>query len=104
MTPEERSHLIQPGNMTRNPNDEWQNDSPIGTFDIHVSGIQGYPEATARITFVCPNNNRCAVLLGPRFVDRPTPESACIWQWDGNIERPSLTPSINCIAKKDGKP
>jgi hypothetical protein len=24
------------------------------------------------------------------------PASGCMWQWDGNVERPFITPSINC--------
>lgn len=25
------------------------------------------------------------------------PASGCMWQWDGNIERPTITPSIDCL-------
>lgn len=94
------------GNMTRDDRDEWPDDEPIGSFDIDLSpnGIGGYPGATAHLLFVCPQGKRCGVLLGPQFVDRPTPDALCIWGWDGNLERPTLTPSINCLAEKDGKP
>ena len=44
------------------------------------------------------------MLLGPEFVDRPKEDALCIWKWDGNVERPTLTPSINCVAEKGGKP
>jgi len=84
--------------------DVWPDDVPIGTFDIEQNRVQGYPLATARILFVCPNGRRCGALLGPTFVDRPSEDQLCIWGWDGNVERPTINPSINCIAEKDGKP
>src|SRR6266850_2693626 len=91
------------GNMNRDDRDEWSSDEPIGSFDIEHGTLAGYT-STAHILFVCPNGKRCAVLLGPSFVDRATPDGLCVWQWDGNMERPTITPSINCIAEKDGKP
>ena len=93
-----------PGGMVRDDRDVWPDDEPVGSFDIEMRGIQGYPGSTAHIQFVCPNGHRCSVLLGPQCVTRPTPDALCIWAWDGNIDRPTLTPSINCIAEKDGKP
>lgn len=92
------------GNMHRDERDEWPPDTPVGTFDIEGSGLQGYPGCTGHLTFVCPNNRRCTVLIGPQHVDRPTPDALCIWGWDGNRELPTLTPSINCLSEKDGKP
>jgi|GEM_PF-721717 len=100
----EHAASVEPGHMTRDDRDEWPSDVPIGTFDITQNGVQGYPAATAQILFVCPNAKRCAVLLGPRFVGRPAEGKLCIWAWDGNLDRPTITPSINCIAEKDGKP
>lgn len=93
----------EPGNMQRDTRDVWPDNEPIGSFDITCHRVEGY-ENTAHILFVCPNRKRCGVLLGPRFVDRKTPDSLCVWQWDGNIERPTITPSINCIAEKNGQP
>lgn len=90
--------------MQRDTRDVWPDDVPLGTFDIRQNGVQGYPGSSASILFVCPNGHRCSVLLGPTFVGRPTPDDLCIWGWDGNLERPTLTPSIDCIAVKDGKP
>lgn len=95
--------MSEPINMQRNAADVWPDDAPVGTFDIHLNGVQGY-EANASILFVCPNGKRCSVLLGPKFVGRPTPEDLCVWQWDGNVEHPTIKPSINCISEKDGKP
>jgi hypothetical protein len=91
------------GNMQRDSRDEWPSGEPVGSFDIELGAPQSY-DATAHILFVCPNGKRCAVLLGPRFVDRSSPDRLCVWQWDGNMERPTLYPSIDCIAVKDGKP
>ena len=94
----------EPGDLTLDKRDEWPSDVPVGTFDIEVNGVEGYPGVTAHILFVCPNGKRCGVFLGPEFVNRPTPGHACTWKWDGNIANPTITPSINCIAEKDGKP
>jgi hypothetical protein len=89
--------------MKRDGRDVWPPDEPVGSFDIEMGRTKGY-QNTAHMCFVCPNGHRCAVLLGPRFVDRPHPDALCVWAWDGNMERPTVTPSINCIAVKDGKP
>lgn len=92
------------GNMRLDERDVWPDDVPVGTFDIEVGGVQGYPGASAHITFVCPNHQRCSVLLGPEHVVRTSKDRLCIWKWDGNRERPTITPSINCLAEKDGQP
>lgn len=89
--------------MQRDHRDEWPDGVPVGTFDIEMGAPSGYA-ATAHIIFVCPNAKRCSILLGPTFVDRPTPDGLCVWGWDGNMDRPTITPSINCISEKDGKP
>jgi len=92
------------GNMTLDVRDEWPADVAKGTFDIELGTVEGYPGATAHILFVCPNGQRCAVLLGPQSVPRSAEGRLSIWGWDGNVACPSLTPSINCLAEKDGKP
>lgn len=89
------------GNMTPDQRDVWPADVPVGTFDIETGGVQGYPGATAHIMFVCPNEKRCSVLLGPSSVPRPSKGALCIWAWDGNSERPTITPSIDCRAVDD---
>jgi len=89
--------------MTRDSRDEWPKDVPIGTFDIEMGVPEGY-EATAHILFVCPNNHRCSVFLGPKFVGKTDENRLNVWGWDGNLDCPTITPSINCIAEKDGKP
>lgn len=93
--------------MVRDDRDVWPDDELVGSFDIEGGpghSVQGYPGANGHIMFVCPNGRRCSVLVGPSPVPRPHDDALCIWGWDGNLEQPTLTPSINCIAEKDGKP
>ena len=86
--------------MILDDRDVWPVDVPVGTFDIHEASLEGYPGTSASIMFVCPNGKRCGVPLGPEFVNGKRP----VWKWDGNRAAPTITPSINCIAEKDGKP
>lgn len=94
------------GTLQRDERDEWPADAPVGTFDIEIAakGILGYPGASGHILFVCPNGKRCGALIGPSPVTRQHPDGLSIWGWDGNIEQPTLTPSLDCRAEKDGKP
>lgn len=89
--------------MIRNSNDIWPPDAPVGTFDIELGTIKDY-SATAHMIFVCPNNRRCTILIGPTFEDKSSTDRLCVWKWDGNMNEPTIEPSINCIAEKDGKP
>lgn len=91
--------------MVRNELEEWPKDVPIGTFDVSEHGVSDYAASTAHILFVCPNGKRCAVLLGPQFVQRPAKGKLNIWGWNGDRNLPSITPSINCVTTdEDGKP
>ena len=90
--------------LRRDDRDVWPDDVQVGTFQIEDGGVQGYPGATAHILFVCPKGQRCAVLLGPTHVPRPAPDALCVWAWNGDKDRPSITPSIDCVAVKDGEP
>lgn len=90
------------GAMQLDPRETWPDDEPKGSFDIMRCRVEGYPECTARILFVCPNGKRCGVLLGPSAVPRSEDGRLNVWGWDGNVDRPTITPSINCIAEKDG--
>lgn len=89
--------------MVRDNRDSWPEDEPKGSFDIELGTLKDYA-STAHIIFVCPNGRWCSILLGSTFVDRSSPDRLCVWQWNGNLEKPTITPSINCIAEKDGKP
>jgi Family of unknown function (DUF6527) len=83
--------------MQREDRDVWPGDVPVGTFDIIQHGLQGKDEVTAHIMFVCPGAKRCGVFLGPACVDCKTPDDLCVWQWDGDVEKPTIKPSINCV-------
>lgn len=51
-----------------------------------------------RLAFACPRTGKpCAGGLG-LLIGRPdNPASHPSWHWDGNVETPTLSPSINCI-------
>lgn len=80
--------------MRRNPADVWPDDAPPGTFDIAHSG-----SGNRRLEFICPNGRHCTVMLRPC-----TLAGINAWEFDDNEDAPTLSPSINCIAEKDGKP
>ncbi len=99
--------------MHVDPGPEWPDEDPIapgiqrtpGKFDISAEhGVEGYPGVTGRLAFICPNGRFCSVLLAPQPIPRSAPDRCYVWGWNGNREAPTLTPSINCIAEKDGKP
>lgn len=91
--------------MQRDLRDVWPDDVPIGTFDIEDGTIATYPGATAHLMFVCPNRRRCGILLGPTPVPKTPERQLYVWGWDGNKDRPTLHPSINCQAVyPDGTP
>lgn len=89
--------------MVRDSREEWPEDVPPGTYDISEFRLDKR-HANALILFVCPNGKRCSVAMGPTPEPRPTDKEPGIWGWDGNRDAPTLTPSINCLAEKDGKP
>lgn len=66
-------------------------DSP-GEWQIRRFREDG--ETSLRIVFGCPRQpgNVCGVPLLPKRL----PNGAG-WAWDGDIEQPTLTPSINCV-------
>ena len=88
--------------MLRNSADIWPDDAPPGTFDIHLARVQDVPAATAHIVFVCPNQRRCGVFLGPQHADGEPGKK--VWGWNGDVDRPTCTPSLSCVQKVvDGK-
>jgi hypothetical protein len=94
----------EPGDMVRDEREEWPADEPIGSFDIERHTLQGRPSVSGNIMFECPNARQCRVFIGPAFEARRNESEPNVWAWDGNVEHPTITPSINCIAEKDGKP
>lgn len=67
-----------------------------GEYFIHPVTPRGHI-----IHYICPRGRHCGVPLQPA-----EPNAAgCSWTWDGNLDRPTLTPSINCNGKApDGTP
>jgi len=52
-------------------------------------------DKAGRLAYACPRTGEpCGeIIIGDRHKpDRGSPT----WQWDGNLESPTLTPSINC--------
>lgn len=83
---------------------EWPPGTPEGSFEISTNGLQGRPSVVGHIEFICPQRRHCAVFLGKQFEAKRNDQECNVWAWDGNQEKPSITPSINCIKEKDGKP
>lgn len=90
--------------MIRDEKDIWEDTVPIGTFDILLSegGIGGYPWANGHIIFVCPNGRRCGGLIGKEQHAKDEDHQCYTWAFNGNLDKPTLTPSFNCIKKEDG--
>lgn len=55
-----------------------------------------------RLNFACPlgHGNCGAIVIGNQF--KPAHPTNSAWTWDGNVEKPTLTPSINCLTGKTG--
>ncbi len=55
--------------------------------------FEDYGPNRKKLHFACPvrEGHMCQVLLKPWPI-----QGAPTWNWDGNTEKPTLTPSINC--------
>ena len=84
-------------NMVRDQGEVWPQPAPPGMFDLTQGGVVGYPDAVGHLIYICPNGKFCGVMIGPRAVAAPDASRQSIWAWDGNVEAPTLTPSINCV-------
>lgn len=60
---------------------------PGDFFWTHVD-----PDHTRYIIYLCPNGQHCGVPILPGRL----PNGAG-WAWNGNLNKPTLTPSINCV-------
>jgi hypothetical protein len=60
----------------------------------------GPDEKPARFGFTCPNGNgQCFGMLlrpGPHTAEGIPQPPKKTWEWDGNRERPTFSPSIDC--------
>lgn len=91
--------------MRQDPRDVWPvEERQPGQFNLRHCRLTNRPTVTACIHFICPRGKFCSVYLGPTPEGRRHEREPNVWGWDGSIEAPTLTPSINCIAEKDGKP
>lgn len=78
--------------MRRLPNDDPNTSDAItdrapGTFYWYVSD----DGSKRRIFFRCPNGNLCNVPIAPTRL-----RNGATWQWNGNEDAPTLSPSIDC--------
>lgn len=62
--------------------------------------IIGANGAADRILYGCPlrPGQSCNVPISPN-----TTAGGHTWTWDGNMEKPTLQPSINCLAERNGE-
>jgi hypothetical protein len=51
-----------------------------------------------------PSTSSCVRWASLAIPQQTHPDAACVWGWNGDMEHPTLTPSLNCVAEKDGKP
>lgn len=48
----------------------------------------------ARIAYACPKTGEPCGMIRIGYPDKPATSPS--WRWDGNVEAPTLDPSINC--------
>src|SRR4030088_2816151 len=66
------------------------------TFGSHCDDLRDPPKW---FRYGCPRGRgECMVPIFPRAYSY-----GATWRWDGNRDAPTLTPSINCLAEKDGQ-
>ena len=65
--------------------------------EIKLKVIVYIPPHYARLHVECPygSGGICKVSLGPKAIPNQ------VWQWDGNVDHPNITPSINCHGNND---
>lgn len=61
--------------------------------------FRGTPEPKW-MAFRCPRGHgECLIALRPQ-----TFTNGAGWNWDGNREAPTISPSINCLSEHNGRP
>lgn len=55
------------------------------------------PKQIKVIEFWCPRTGTYCGTISVGYPDKPN-DCKNTWKWDGNYEKPTLTPSINCIS------
>ncbi len=77
---------------------EWPKDSGAFRYEnmSYNADIPPAPGQLGRLSYGCPRGKgHCGAVV---ICNGPKPPSFKVWGWDGNIEKPTLTPSINCLA------
>ncbi|HXC25276.1 MAG TPA: DUF6527 family protein, partial [Gemmatimonadaceae bacterium] len=66
--------------------------------EFQLCGSEG---VIKRLVFGCPlrPGHACMVPLKPNLT-----RGGASWDWDGNLEAPTLTPSIHCLSEYQGQP
>lgn len=75
--------------MRRNTAEVWDPYVP-GDFDWHVT------ESTRMLVFIDPVGHYIGVHVQPGTIEAPG--TGPLWQWDGNEDKPTLTPSVLNLA------
>lgn len=77
-----------------------------GAGAFYYTGIHGVEDpGPFGIMFSCPCG--CGAVHGPGFDNRPAGsvvEGRAAWHWDGNKDKPTLTPSLGLHPKDDSAP
>jgi len=76
--------------MRRLPNDD---PNGVSEAELRTPGTfyWGDPEYKDRLFFTCPNRRSCNIPIAPNR--NPNGSS---WQWDGDRDKPTISPSIDC--------
>lgn len=99
-----KAELLRPtseGHIETTPGPRMPGEFRFNDMDYRPS-LPPEPGKEGRLEFACPRGNgRCgAIRIGNGF----KPEGDKTWQWNGNAECPTLTPSINCLAHDPNDP
>lgn len=80
--------------MVKAAGEVFETDDPPGTFIIHFQDEynKGF------LNFICHKGNACGVHICKEPREKKEGSTINYWQWDGNLDQPTLTPSINCRA------
>lgn len=68
----------------------------------HHASAPPAPGERGRFSFACPRGTgHCGSIVIGNGLKPPGDRT---WEWDGNMERPTLKPSVNCLAGPTGNP
>lgn len=65
---------------------------------VTIMGGTGFnPTGIDAIVFRCPNGTKRMCMIGLTLGPQEDKDGARRWHWDGNMESPTVTPSIGCM-------